>query len=612
MTKIYCIFFLVISGIQFGQTPSNTQELPIDLSYAIHVGELNNNDSPEQPKFKDIVFKPHGTILKTHPQKAYVIRVDFLGHIEKLKTDGAWFVTTESFNKASYFYNYEGTIKEYKYGSFDTIWNLEKGIFADRVKVTPEHLINRRYIYFKLNKSIYSTNLKPGLIKAHPAMANALNIEKKRVGAYKRAIPTYLFLGMALPALALSLLLFCYTKNKDFLFYAIYLMCFVGFFGLPYFKPYTEYFGKMSRTTYVVTSWLDLGTNIFYMLFVRAFLTTGLKHPILHRIIDIGLWFIIALLLVNSVFLLFGFFSLYNTFVSLRALIMSLFIISTTIYMLTRTEDKLVYFVIFGSLFLSIGSLLLHFTGSRGLFASCAMAEMMIFGLGLVYKVKELQSQNQIIKRQAMLNEIHKLKAQINPHFIFNSLNSIQNLVFSNDQGSVLKYLDRLSFLMRNVLEGTNQAYIPLREEVEFLHSYLEMESLRFQGDFEYKIRVDEILDPDLIEIPPLLIQPFVENAIFHGLLNKIRGDKLLLVDFKKDNGYLICKIEDNGIGREKSKQLNLNLNKQKKSNGIRMIEKQLELLNEGKTKNSLKISNKYDCNNKVAGTIVTITLSME
>ena len=177
-----------------------------------------------------------------------------------------------------------------------------------------------------------------------------------------------------------------------------------------------------------------------------------------------------------------------------------------------------------------------------------------------------------IAKRKQLLSEIKALHAQMNPHFIFNALNSIQDFIFKQDELSANHYLVKFTSLIRKILDHSNVSFITLSEEIATLKLYLELEKLRFDEGFEYRIMVDPLLSTDSIQIPPMLLQPFVENAILHGLLPK-QGFSLLQLHFQQSKNGLECLIEDNGVGREHHKK-----RKWHKSMGIQNIKDRIQI----------------------------------
>lgn len=147
-----------------------------------------------------------------------------------------------------------------------------------------------------------------------------------------------------------------------------------------------------------------------------------------------------------------------------------------------------------------------------------------IFAFGLLYKIHLEFRENLMLQQRALFEKTRALRAQINPRFIFNSLSAIQHLVSVKKIESALKYLNKFSRFTRNVLESSMEINIPLAEEIKILEDYLSLELLRFANSFSYNITIDEAIDPEEIEIPPMILQPFVENALIHGLLPKNPG----------------------------------------------------------------------------------------
>ncbi|WP_299603451.1 histidine kinase [uncultured Aquimarina sp.] len=187
------------------------------------------------------------------------------------------------------------------------------------------------------------------------------------------------------------------------------------------------------------------------------------------------------------------------------------------------------------------------------------------------------------IKQQKFANNLLALKSlrsQMNPHFIFNALNSVNTFIATSDERAANRYLTDFSLLMRAVLENSEEDFIPLEKEIELLELYVQLEHFRFQDKFEYKINVDPEIDIKQYMIPPMLLQPYVENAVWHGL--RYKSDKgFLSINFQKTiDGTIEIVIADNGIGREKSKSLKTLNQKKQKSQGMSNIKKRIQILN--------------------------------
>lgn len=185
----------------------------------------------------------------------------------------------------------------------------------------------------------------------------------------------------------------------------------------------------------------------------------------------------------------------------------------------------------------------------------------------------------QASKRANQLLALKSLRGQMNPHFIFNALNSVNQFISQNDERSANKYLSEFSKLMRLVLENSQEDFISLQKEEEIISLYVKLEHYRFRDKFEYTIAIDEELNKETIQLPPMLIQPYIENAVWHGLRYKEDKGKLSL-SFERHNGGMQVIITDDGIGRKKSAQLKTDNQKKHNSTGLKNIEERLQILN--------------------------------
>lgn len=204
--------------------------------------------------------------------------------------------------------------------------------------------------------------------------------------------------------------------------------------------------------------------------------------------------------------------------------------------------------------------------------------------LEVKYDAEKKRRETELLKLKATQLQLKALRAQMNPHFMFNALNSIQNYITSNDVTLAAKYLSKFAKLMRRSLEYSEQEIISLEEEVEFLMDYLEINAkLRFGDKLKYTIVVDEEIEDDIIGVPTMIVQPYVENAIEHGLRPKENG--WIRVEFlmpKEDEDSILCVIEDNGVGRKVAKQLQQKVQHQNhKSMGTSITETRLHILHE-------------------------------
>ncbi|MEM6829756.1 MAG: histidine kinase, partial [Bacteroidota bacterium] len=186
------------------------------------------------------------------------------------------------------------------------------------------------------------------------------------------------------------------------------------------------------------------------------------------------------------------------------------------------------------------------------------------------YRTKKRLEKETIDKRMA---ELRALKAQINPHFLFNALNSIQEYLFSNEKNVAEGYLVKYGKLMRKTLDHSNELTVSLQEELETLRLYVDLEQLRVKHGFDFEVKIAEELDPHLVQIPSMVIQPFIENAIWHGV-SKLKYKGIISLSFDLDDDLLVVRIRDNGKGFDVKTVANGTISK-----GVNLVRKRLELL---------------------------------
>jgi hypothetical protein len=228
---------------------------------------------------------------------------------------------------------------------------------------------------------------------------------------------------------------------------------------------------------------------------------------------------------------------------------------------------------------------------------------------GIVKIVLKREQEKNQLRNNWYEQENKVLKAQMDPHFVFNSLNTIQQFIISNDNEKAQLYLSKFSRLIRKLLESNIKDSLTLKEELDLCERYLEIESLRFNAVFNYKITIKDGIDPEIIHIPNFLIQPFIENAIWHGLLPKEDGEMKLFISFELINANsLLCIVDDNGVGRNRPKPKEIL--ERKKSLAINFIQQRLQLMSKmKKTPYSVTINDKVDLNGTSEGTCINIIL---
>ncbi|MBL7922693.1 MAG: histidine kinase [Bacteroidia bacterium] len=238
---------------------------------------------------------------------------------------------------------------------------------------------------------------------------------------------------------------------------------------------------------------------------------------------------------------------------------------------------------------------------------------MLVLFLGMAFNQYRLsqkrraESEKHQMQHQLSEMKIEALRAQMNPHFIFNALNSINRYIIRSDKETASDYLVKFSKLMRLVLENSRSTSVTLQNETEALRLYIEMEQLRFDHKFDYSISIDPLIDRENTSIPPLVLQPYVENAIWHGLLNKGSKGRVDISIRLLGEDRLFCIIEDNGVGRERASELRSQTLGSQRSFGTEITRERIKLLN-GDDRH-FKIIDLYDDQKNPSGTRVEITL---
>jgi len=236
-------------------------------------------------------------------------------------------------------------------------------------------------------------------------------------------------------------------------------------------------------------------------------------------------------------------------------------------------------------------------------------------------KIAEALAEDEAQEKSIQLLEINKmlaesqlmaLRAQMNPHFVFNCLNSIQECIVTEKYGEASKYLNKFSKLFRIVLNNSGRNLVTIQEEQEVLDLYMQLEQMRFEKSFTYEILVDDSLEEDEIQIPSMLLQPYVENALWHGLMHSPRKRHLSIQFNRLNDEVLECLIDDNGVGRKKSFELKKQNSKSKRheSKGLQISQDRLDLLQRQGQHAQVSITDKYDGENNSTGTLITIELS--
>lgn len=573
---------------------------------------IDDTTSIETILTQDSLFKKQiPSHLKNSNTDSYWLKIDFTENLNTLEKDTLWFLFTRRFFNSTVYFN-EGNIlskKEYGYLNRDKLKMKDKpinGVFFNK-----NNLIDGQYLLLKIK------NLGPGQkINKNQLMLFNYNLYYTKTHVFNskdlnKNTPVNLFIGAFLFIFLFSLITYFTSGRLDFLFYSLFILSLLLYLGKSAFGIEDFINREYTLVAFWTHSQLQIFINLFYVAFAKHYLNTSENYPKLDKAIHIVTITLTVIFIVTSYTFFNQDFDLHLLIMNLHRLFMSLFALAAFIYLIIYAKNALAYFILFGSLAFLTGSLIMLFTMNKNYMIAGATLEVLLFGLGLNYKLKMAHKEKLLLEQTAFENKISALRAQMNPHFIFNSLSSIQHLVLKSDTQSALKYLSKFSQLMRSTLENSIEKNVTLAEEIKLLETYLDLESLRFDDSFSFEINVEKHLNTNLLEVPLLIIQPFVENAILHGLLHKNEGEKKLVISFSEDVNHILATVEDNGIGRKASKALYEQSPKPGKiSRGIELTEKRIEILKTQPDKEAAYlIEDLTDNSGNPTGTKVTIKI---
>ena len=411
------------------------------------------------------------------------------------------------------------------------------------------------------------------------------------------------------------ILIFFQNKSKLYLYYSLYLLSFSIYLlkdivhgGATLFEylNYSVQFLAFAAYVSFARDLLDSRTHLlkwdkFFEISARVFLLLGMMFVVIQ--------------------FLFGYQFQIKAFTFI-APFLTLFAILTFYIIITKIKNNsAIYFVIGSSVYAILANItfLEHFIGKEPfikigiepkLFVYIGLIlQALIFSviIGAIIKRIEEKSKNAEVRLAIKLKEMEELKmtalqSQMNPHFLFNSLNSINNFVIKSDVEKASDYITKFSKLIRVILNSSSSPTSTLSDELEILALYVKLEQMRVNGGFNYIVNVDNTLSLDTIKVPPLFLQPFIENAIWHGIM-KMEGEKIIELIIKKEKGNVLCIIQDNGIGINKAKELS-HMSQKRKFFGAEATENRIRILYQNK---DVHILTKDISSNTKTGTQVSI-----
>ena len=467
-------------------------------------------------------------------------------------------------------------------------------------------------------------------------------------------------------------LLYFQHKDRSYLFYSLYtFLLFIRNFIEPensFIYHYDEFKPVLDLITYYRPN-LEWAYNTIYFVFAFTFIDLKSYSKKWHRFIFGSVYFLFGLnIFVEILYRVTESNQIYPLFFIIFIILLSLLSIIGYIP-LFKIKGFLKYYIIIGSLILLFSSLIAYLISfyklqpqgssyNTSLFYLGMALENILFSLGLGHKQKLIleeknKSQRELITQlkeneslrdtvQSQLQQdlallkvkskneklvtlketadkelaelkITSLRSQMNPHFIFNSLNAIKLYIIDNEKENAVYYLNKFSKLIRKILASTREKEISLSEEIETIKLYIDIENIRFNNEIAATYSIDDSLSLDTIKIPSLILQPFVENAIWHGLSLKEGQKKLHIAIGKKGKTHVEIKIEDNGIGRERSSLIKQKKLYKKESIGINLTKERLGNFEKDYKHNySITFEDLYDVHKIASGTAVVLEIPLQ
>ncbi len=540
-----------------------------------------------------------------------------------------------------YLFDYDG--KEYIIKKAGMLVKPDEKIFKDNkyvVPVTiPAHTTKEVYVQVNDKNGIYKDSKISLMTYDFEENLRSKSFFKSRKDLFYSAS----FLAIGLFLIIFCIIQYSQTREIAFIYYALYLLGLYLYFirrieALTDTAIIFSYFPRSFLTSEVP---LNILPNIWYLLFCQYLLNlTPTNHPKMYKffrwqIKALTIYFIFDCVLqymlneyafslslyrwvklgmipftTYSIILIFKLRSRVATYIALGTSLLFIFLVISFVTAIVRRMS---------------GETYVYYVMSFPYVETGIFIENLLFVLAFVTKIKQIyieknEAQKQLIVQlennqqlQVRLNneleklvhektraletetqqrllaefnqklskaELKALQSQINPHFIFNSLNSIKNYILTNKPTDAARYLTDFANLIRSVLQQSQQSFISLKDELEILELYIRLEQMRFENKFDFSFQIDEQVDTTYIKIPALLLQPYVENAIWHGLMHKeAKGE--LKIEVKMGQDEVLCTIEDNGIGRKKSTEIHSKTARPHKSMGLQINGERLKVLHE-------------------------------
>ena len=543
--------------------------------------------------------------------KTYWLKLDLNGL--DLRKSNLWVVYMGYLDHVELFTQNEESFKSSQGG---LLWTDEKHknspigpLGTGEFLIDTADLIQGRYLIARLAPKIwYFSTYVPEIY--HPTLAMVSRSYFSRA-QLKRTIPHLFFLGSVLMMALFTLAVYLMTSDKKVFYYLIYLVSLFLYLGVRS-EPWVSWFHEHTFFAfYVYNELIQVCVNICYLLFVAAFLQTKVTYPVLHKMIKPTIGILALVIIMQSILLANWETVRYERLViDFERYLMIAFTLATYWYLWKHGKGTSVWIIVNGSLCFLTGAILAMIFKDIQYLVLGAFLEIIVFSAGMGLEIRNTNRIKEQLRSEVDRVRLIALKAQMNPHFISNSLNSVRAYIIRNEQNKASEYLNNFAHLVRLILHYSSLDLITVREELHAINLYVKLEALRHRMDFGYSAVVSEEINPDSAYIPPLILQPFVENAIIHGLTPTARNKQLKLHLSLGPANVLVATITDNGVGRNVNPPQTAHP-KPHKSVAIGLTRRRIQLLKTDANQDLGVFIDDLKENGAPAGTQVTIRLPL-
>ena len=613
----FIVTSVLFSFLSFAQTNGSSSNIEKHIPFEIFRTQEKNLTI--QDVLRDTsLFRPISDYSeKTHPDDIFWIRLDISKEQSFSKKDSSWYLAHNSFDYADLYYLDNQTFSKTPVGRFDPNTageQIKSAKYFSETKINSNYIIDGA-LYLKVKRVQFIENLTNWEFEFTKNSTKDLLTWND----IQRILYSYVFSGIAVLMTIIMLLFFGYFKRWEFVMYSVYTL-FMFIYAIKDEFIFSQSF-LPNRPLLKVWLYEDITffVGIVYLLFAIYYLNLKKDYRLIYYVIVFSLYLHGIFLLIDFLFYFFENYTAHIFLMKALPIADSLFSTLIAIYILVKAKNLLGYLFVLGFTMFMIGTGIHFYLNNEAdpmghynklpLYIGSAL-EIIIFAFGLIYKIFQEHLERLNFEQEAFRNKNKALRAQLNPHFIFNALGSIQHLILNKKNTTALKYLSQFSRLARNVLESSIELHATLEEEIKMLKDYLELESLRFDKAFSYDIQIETQLATSEIDIPFMISQPFVENAIIHGLLPKQSGTKKLTIIFKEEEQALLCIIDDTGVGRNCNKTSLKRYQNKGKSRGLDVTYARLKSWSYGPGK--VEIIDKLDDNSNPLGTKIIITIPID